>query len=179
MTRALLVCFAGIAAVAISSNALAARTEPAPSLYESLEKFHGHVCAGSLFGARLGHAAKEALAAAGGEGKIIAAYYDLSCPVDGIQVAAGTTYGNGVLVVHDRNEHRLTLTSQGNKRQVEARLTKKAEELGVRSRELRKKASSLPEGSPERKRIEREAEEILTWFRTAPTDDVVVLGTGK
>lgn len=108
-----------------------------------------------------------------------AVYYDLSCPVDGIQVAAGTTYGNGALAVTDRNEHRLVLTAERGKRQVEARLTKKAEEIGIRSRELGKKARSLPERSPERKRLEQENEEILAWLRTAPTTEIVTIVPGK
>jgi formylmethanofuran dehydrogenase subunit E len=156
-----------------------AQASPAASsdtaIYDSLEKFHGHVCAGSIFGARLGLAAKEALKSAGGTGKFKARYYDLSCPVDGIQLAAGTTYGNAALAVEDRNEHRLILTADGNKRQVEARLTKKAEELGIRSRGLVKKARSLPEGSLERKRVEQEAEEIFAWLRTAPASEIATV----
>ena len=173
------ILFAGVTALIVSVKIATAApaTPPDPSTYLFLEKFHGHVCAGSLFGARLGLAAKEALRAAGGEGKLKARYYDLSCPVDGIQVGAGTTYGNAALVVEDRDEHRLILTADGNKRQVEARLTKKAEELGTRSRDLGKKARSLPEGSPERKRLEQEIEKIFTWLRTAPTSEVVTVVT--
>src|SRR5512136_1545214 len=54
-----------------------------------LERFHGHTCPGSLMGLRLGMAAKEALK---GSGKLRAKCFALSCPVDGIQVGAGTTY---------------------------------------------------------------------------------------
>ncbi|WP_298266853.1 FmdE family protein [Geobacter sp.] len=170
------VAFAGVMSLAVSwSSALAAGAQPASTLYSQLETFHGHVCAGSIFGARLGLAAKEALKEAGGTGKFTARYYDLSCPVDGIQVGAGTTYGNAALVVEDRDEHRLILTADGNKRQVEARLTKKAEELGLRSRDLGKKARALPEGSPERRRLEQEIEEIYGWLRTAPTAEVVTV----
>ncbi len=167
----------GCAVFLALSSAAAAETAgpPDPAIYSLLETFHGHVCAGSLFGARLGHAAKEALAAAGGEGKLKATYYDLSCPVDGIQVAAGTTYGNGALVVKDQNRHRLILSAEKNKRQVEARLTRKAEGLGNSTRELRKKAGSLPKDSPDRKRLEQEVNEILEWLRTAPTAEVVTI----
>ncbi|HZV81185.1 MAG TPA: formylmethanofuran dehydrogenase subunit E family protein, partial [Geobacteraceae bacterium] len=120
-----------------------------------------------------------ALRKAGGEGRLKARYYDLSCPLDGIQVGAGTTYGNASLVVEDRDEHRLVLTADGNKRQVEARLTSKAEDLGLRSRDLGKKVHSLPQGSPERKRLEQEIEEIFTWLRTAPTSEIVILIPGQ
>jgi formylmethanofuran dehydrogenase subunit E len=157
-----------------SSNALAAPDiKPTSALFSQLEAFHGHVCAGSIFGARIGLVAKEALKHAGGTGKFTARYYDLSCPVDGVQVAAGTTYGNSALTVDDRDEQRLVLTAEGNKRQVEARLTPKAEELGMKSRDLGKKAKRLPAGSPERVRIEQEIEEIYSWLKTAPDEEVV------
>ncbi|MHB8843341.1 MAG: formylmethanofuran dehydrogenase subunit E family protein [Nitrospirota bacterium] len=146
-----------------------------PALSEQLEKFHGHTCAGSLMGARLGLAAKAALKAAGGEGKLKARYYNLSCPVDGVQIAAGTTYGNRAIEVEDKGEQRLTLTAEKNGRQVEARLTKRAEEKGALSRELSKKARELLVGSPERQRLEAEVEAIFSWFRTAPDQAIVVI----
>ncbi len=168
------VAFAGVMALTVMSNrSYAGDGNPPPSLYSQLEAFHGHVCAGSIFGARLGLAAKEALKEAGGTGKFTARYYDLSCPVDGIQVAAGTTYGNKALTVQERDEHRLVLTASGNKRAVEARLTKKAEELGFKSRDLGKKAKALAIGSPDRLNLEREIEDIYTWLRSAPTGEVV------
>jgi len=174
------VAFAGFMSLVISYNhasAASAATSPAAALFSQLESFHGHICAGSLFGARIGFAAREALKAAGGTGRFTARYYDLSCPVDGIQVAAGTTYGNKALTAQDRDEHRLVLTAEGNKRAVEARLTKKAEELGIKSRDLGKSAKALPPNSPERVRLEQEIEEIYTWLRTAPTNEVVIVTT--
>lgn len=65
------------------------------------------------------------------------------------------------------------LTASGNKRAVEARLTKKAEELGLKSRDLGEKAKALPSGSPERVKLEREIEDIYGWLKTAPTGEVV------
>ena len=144
-----------------------------PAFFEHLEKFHGHTCAGSLMGARLGLAAKTALKAAGGEGKLKARYSDHSCPLDGIQVAAGTTYGNKAIEVVDQNEHRLLLTAEKNGRQVEARLTRGAEEKGKKFRELKGRATALPAGSSERQRLEKSVEDLLAWFRTAPDVEVV------
>lgn len=146
-----------------------------PGFTASLEKFHGHTCAGSLMGARLGLAARVALQAAGGEGKLRATYYDHSCPVDGVQVSAGTTYGNRAIEVVDRDEQRLLLTAEKNGRQAGARLTDMAEEKGNLSRELSKKARGLPVGSPERKQVEKEIEAIWAWFRAAPDADVVLV----
>ena len=172
------VAFAGVISLAVSCNsALGADSMAPPALYSQLEDFHGHVCAGSIFGARLGLAAKEALKAVGGTGKFTARYYDLSCPVDGIQVAAGTTYGNKALNVQDRDEHRLVLTAEGNKRSVEAQLTKKAEQIGLRSRDLGNKVKALPANAPGRVALEREVEEIYTWLRSAPVDEVVIVTT--
>jgi len=174
------VAFAGVMALSVVGNiSYAGDAIPTPALYSQLETFHGHVCAGSIFGARIGLAAKEALKEAGGTGKFTARYYDFSCPVDGVQVAAGTTYGNKALTVQERDEHRLVLTATGNKRAVEARLTKKAEELGLKSRDLGKKAKVLPTASPERVQIEQEIEEIYSWLKTAPVAEVVTVKTLK
>jgi formylmethanofuran dehydrogenase subunit E len=148
---------------------------PDASLFARLEAFHGHACAGSLFGARLGAAAREALVAAGGKGRFEAEYFDLSCPVDGVQVSAGTTLGNRAIRVTDRDEHRLVLTAAGNGRRVEARPTVEAERKGLLSRELGKKAKALPEGSEERRRLEREVEAIFAWLKEAPEGDVVTV----
>lgn len=171
------VAFAGVISLVISySTALAAsETKASPAVFTQLETFHGHVCAGSIFGARIGLAAKEALKKAGGKGKFTARYYDLSCPVDGIQMGAGTTYGNAALTVDDRDEHRLVLTAEGNKQQVEARLAMKAEELGLKSRDLGKNAKGLPAGSPERLRLEQEIADIFSWLKNAPDEEVVVV----
>lgn len=171
------VVFVSVMSMAVSSPMLlaASGTNPTASLFSQLETFHGHVCAGSIFGARIGAAAKDALKKAGGTGKFTARYYDLSCPVDGIQVGAGTTYGNAALAVEDRDEHRLVLTAEGNKRQVEARLTTKAEDLGLKSRDLGKKAEGLPSGSAERIRLEQEIDGIYSWLKTAPVEEVVTV----
>jgi formylmethanofuran dehydrogenase subunit E len=99
----------------------------------------------SLMGLRLGRAAKVALK---GSGKLKAKCFILSCPVDGIQVGAGTTYGNKALEVEDRNELYLVLTDVGSGRQVEARLTKKAEEMGKNYRDLSDKGQTSTPGSP-------------------------------
>lgn len=143
------------------------------AVFETLERFHGHACAGSLIGARLGLAAKTALKAAGGEGKLKAKYFASSCSIDGVQIAAGTTSGNKAIEVIDNNESRLLLSADKNGRQVEARLTRVAEEKGKKFRELRGKGNALPVGSPERQQVERAAEDILSWYRNAPDFAVV------
>ena len=163
----------GVMCVLPGNVAKAAVDRPSPETYALLETFHGHVCGGSLFGARMGHAAREALRAAGGEGTLHATVYDLSCPVDGIQVSAGTTYGNNALTVRDRDERRLVLEAEGNSKRVEVTLTPRAEKLALRSRELGKKARELPENSAERQAMEREIKEIFSWLRTAPSAEVV------
>lgn len=142
--------------------------------YEALERFHGHTCAGSLIGARLGLAAKAALKAAGGEGKLQAKYFDHSCPVDGVQFAAGTTYGNRALEVHERKEQRLLLTAEKNGKTVESALTKGAQENGIKYRELSTKLRRFASDSPQRKQLQKEVDSILHWFKTAPEEDVVL-----
>jgi formylmethanofuran dehydrogenase subunit E len=135
-----------------------------------LEKFHGHTCPGSLMGLRLGLAAKEALHA---EGKIEAKTFLLACSVDGIQVGAGTTYGNKALTVDDKKEMYLILTDTKSGREVEARLTNEAVEKGKGFRELSTKARSLKVGSQEQLAIKKEIDDILNWYRTEPDEKVV------
>lgn len=168
---------AAAALLALAGSAFSAEMKAAsgidPAFFENLERFHGHTCAGSLMGARLGLAAKAALKDGGGDGKLKARYSNHSCPVDGIQVAAGTTYGNKAIEVVEEKEHRLLLTAEKSGRQVEARLTEAAQEKGKQFRKLKGEASSRPAGSPERLRLESSVEEILSWFRTAPDAEVV------
>ena len=164
-------------AVVLSSDSvkLAGAADLDASLYASLDKLHGHTCAGSIIGARIGLAAKAVMKHAGGEGRLKSRYFDHSCAVDGIQVAAGTTYGNRDLEVEDRNEHRLLLSAETNHRQVEARLTKLAESKAKTSLDLKRRSRVLPSGSAERQRMEKEIEKILDWFRLAPEADVVTV----
>lgn len=144
-----------------------------PCLFDRLAKFHGHTCAGSLMGARLGLAAKLALQAAGGEGRLKSRYSNHSCPLDGIQLAAGTTFGNKAIEVVEEKGQRLILTAEKNGRQVEARLSARAEEKGKKYRDLKAKATALSAASPERQRLEKGIEDLLEWFRTAPDVEVV------
>lgn len=88
-------------------------------------------------------------------------------------MATGTTYGNKAIEVADEKEHRLLLTAEKNSRQVEARLTKVAEEKGRKYKDLKGKAAALPVGSPERQRLEKSVEEVLDWFRTVQDSEVV------
>jgi formylmethanofuran dehydrogenase subunit E len=169
-----------VAAILVSLLMIAINTPVAISapqdtgIYSFLEKFHGHTCAGSLMGFRLGLAAKEVLKA---KGKMKAKCFVLACPVDGIQVGAGTTYGNKALEVEDRNELYLILTDVENGRQVEARLTKKAEEMGNNFRDISGKGRAYSAGSLEKLQFEKERDAILDWLRTAPDSEVVSIRT--
>ncbi len=137
-----------------------------------LEKFHGHTCPGSLMGLSLGLAAKEALNA---PGRVEAKTFILACPVDGIQVATGATYGNRAITVEDRGKMILILTDTKTGKQVEASLTREAMERGEGFRELSGKSRDLKQGSPEQLAIKKEIDDILNWYRTAPDEKVVII----
>ena len=145
---------------------------PGPALYDSLEKFHGDACAGSVFGARLGFAAAEAM---GKHGKLKAQYFDLSCPVDGIQLSTGATYGNRGLEVLDQDDHRLVLTDTDSGKKVEARLTEQALEQGRRIREISAKLRSIDVESDEAVALKNDKESALDWLKTAPDSLVVTI----
>ena len=149
---------------------------PETEMCAFLERFHGHTCPGSLIGLRLGLAAKEALK---GHGKLKAKTFVHACPADGIQVATGTTYGNKTFTLEDRNELYLILTDVKRRKQVEARLTQDAIDMGKLFRALSKEAQSYPEGSPEQLVLKTKINSILDWFRTAPDAVVVTIRTLK
>jgi formylmethanofuran dehydrogenase subunit E len=165
-----------IATMVMVNTPTAISAPPEAEIYTFLERFHGHTCAGSLMGLRLGLAAKEALK---GKGKLKAKCFLLACPVDGIQVGAGTTYGNKALEVEDRKELYLILTDVESGRQVEARLTKEAMEMGKSFRDLSSKSRSHTPQSPEQLRLEKETKAVLDWFRAAPDSEVVTIRTLK
>ena len=156
--------------LALALGVSSAHAEPLDERFDLLESLHGDTCAGSLMGARLAMAAREVM---GFDSEFTAEYFDLSCPVDGIQVFAGTTLGNKRLTVDDRDEHRLILTDKNNGKKVETSLTAKALEMGKSYRTLSKKLRSLPDGSMPRNEVEQEIEILFDWFRTAPQEEVV------
>ena len=162
------------AAFFLFSTSPAISAPPDTETYNLLERFHGHTCAGSLMGLRLGLAAKEVL---NGGQKLHAKCSVLACPVDGIQVGAGTTYGNKALEVGNGKELYLILTDSQSGRQVEARLTEKAMEMGKRYRDLSSQKNAQASGSPEQVRLEKEVAAVLDWFRTAPDVEVVTIKT--
>jgi formylmethanofuran dehydrogenase subunit E len=161
-----------LSAILVINIPVASSTPPDAETTGFLEKFHGHVCPGSLMGLRLAIAAKEALKA---EGKIEAKTFLLACSVDGIQVGAGTTYGNRALTVEDKKDMSLILTDTKSGRQVEARLTEEAMEKGKGFRELSAKSRSFTEGSPEQVAAKKEIDDILNWYKTAPDEKVVII----
>ena len=127
-------------------------------------------------GLRLGLAAKEALNA---EGKITAKTFLHACPVDGIQVATGATYGNKAITVENKGEMRLILTDTKTGKLVEATLTQEAMERGNGFRELSSKSRTLKAGSSEQVAVKKEIDEILDWYRTAPDKEVVTIKSLK
>ncbi len=151
-----------------------ARAAEPELFYERLEEFHGHTCAGSLIGARLGFAARAALGTEVEAKNLRAEYFLLACPVDGVQMAAGTTLGNRGLVVHDQDKQRLVLSDIQTGRRVEANLTTKAVEQGQLYRELTRKARNSSAGSGDGILLE-EIEKILGWFRSAAGEEVVII----
>lgn len=148
-------------------------------VFQRAEQFHGDNCTGLLIGVRLGVAAKQALQDAGAKGKLKARYFNHACPVDGIQVVVGTTLGTKAIEVVDKKENRLILSDKTGTHQVEALLTKVAEEKSRRSLDLKKKMEKLPAESQKWRQIKAEADKLQEWFRNAPDGEVVVVRGGR
>lgn len=68
---------------------------------------HGHYCAMSTLGGRLGGAAVQALGE--GAGELTATYCIDTCAADGIAVATGCLQEDGRLIVRNEGRHRLEL----------------------------------------------------------------------
>jgi formylmethanofuran dehydrogenase subunit E len=169
MNRSILIIFT---AILLIYTPMAFSSPPDAKMCAFMGKFHGHTCPGSLMGLRLGLAAKEALNA---QGRIEAKTFIHACPVDGIQVATGATYGNRAITVEDGNKMVLILTDTKTGKQVEDTLTQEAMERGKGFRELSSKSRSLKAGSLEQLAVKKEIDDILNWYRTAPDEKVVVI----
>lgn len=161
-----------LSAVLLINMPMAYSAPPDAEICAFLERFHGHTCPGSLMGLRLALAAKEALKA---EGRMTAKTFPHACPVDGIQVGAGTTYGNKAITIEDGTGMYLVLTDTKTGRQVEARLTEEAMGKGKGFRELSSKSRTMKAGSSEQLEIKKEVDDILDWYRTAPDEKVVTI----
>ncbi|MBT1070682.1 FmdE family protein [Pelotalea chapellei] len=156
-------------------HALAADDCPDQDVYQRAEQFHGHTCTGLIIGIRIGIAAKEALRAAGVSGSLKAQYYSKSCPVDGLQIAIGTTYSSKSIEVIDHQENRLILSDITGRHRVEAKLTEFADQQRLLSISLKKKIDKLQDDVEGKDRLEQGMDDINSWFRTAPDAEVVEL----
>ncbi len=126
----------------------------------------------SILGARLGLVAHGLLSLPPGA-RLRARYEHRTCALDGIQVTTGCTLGNGNIEVADGGRHRLLLAAEAGRPRALVELTPWALEQGRTYAGLRKEAERLPEGSPERARIEERMERLLAVLETAPDERVV------
>ncbi|MDT8441776.1 MAG: FmdE family protein [Desulfuromonadales bacterium] len=127
------------------------------ALFQRIRERHGHYCAMSTLGGRLGLAA---LAALGEDGGSLTATYGIdTCAADGIAVATGCLPEQGRLTVHDRGRHRLELRGRGGG--VAAELT----------------AAALARAALCRQRLAagEDAAEVLAGVRNAPDAELLVL----
>jgi len=152
-------------------------TPSEPDFFEALALLHGHRCPMSIFGARLGLAARAALSAAPGQ-RLAARYLHQTCALDGIQLATRCTLGNGNLRVDPRGEHRLLLWVEGGAVGVEARLTAAALEQGRSYGSLRDRAAALPDGAPARRELEETMAQLLRSLEAAPEAELVAVHAG-
>jgi formylmethanofuran dehydrogenase subunit E len=127
-------------------------------LFSRIRARHGHYCAMSTLGGRLGLAA---LAALGSEVSAFTATYRIdTCAADGIAMATGCLQEEGRLVIHNEGRHRLELRTAGGGG-VAAELT----------------ARALAEAAACRRRLDagEAAEVVLATVRTAPDAELIAL----
>ena len=127
-------------------------------LFLRIRTRHGHYCAMSTLGGRLGEAALAALGA--GSGDLTATYLIETCATDGIAVATGCRAEDGRLLVRNQGRHRLELRG-GAGRGVAAELT----------------AAALQLAAVCRVRLDRgeDPDVVLMTLRTCPAEELVVV----
>lgn len=137
-------------------------TTPSDNFYDLLARLHGHRCPMSIMGARLGLAAAAAVGRHGKDGDVTALFMHRNCALDGIQLALGTTLGNGNIKVDPQGLPLLEATNADTKKRVRVTLTERALALGKRYGELRRAGTG-----------DAERQEILLTLQLAPDADVV------
>ncbi|MHB8707945.1 MAG: FmdE family protein [Desulfuromonadales bacterium] len=131
----------------------------AADLFLRIRARHGHYCAMSTLGGRLGAAALAALDMAAGE---LSAHYHIdTCAADGIAVATGCLPEEERLTVLPAGLHRLELRDAVGGRGVRAELTATALARAADCRRL------LDAGG--------DADEVLAVLRVGPADELMVL----
>src|SRR5512137_503531 len=120
-------------------------------LFLRIRARHGHYCAMSTLGGRLGMAALQALGEAAGE--LTACYHIDTCAADGIAVATGCLPEDGRLTMRPDGRHRLELRNAAG-REVRIELTPTALERAAACRKL------LDDGG--------DADEVLAALRSGP-----------
>ena len=127
-------------------------------LFLRIRARHGHYCAMSTLGGRLGVAALQALG--DNPGALTATYFIDTCAADGIAVATGCTQEEGRLTVANEGRHRLELRDAGS-RGVAAELT----------------AAALERAAACRKRLDvgEDADVVLAALRLNPVEELIVV----
>lgn len=128
------------------------------NLFLGIRARHGHYCAMSTLGGRLGVAALAVLG--DNPGALTAIYFIDTCAADGIAVATGCLREEGRLTVANEGRHRLELRNEGG-RGVAAELT----------------AAALERAAACRKRLDvgEDADVVLAALRLDPVEELIVV----
>ena len=105
--------------------------------YEDIVGFHGHSCAGTALGYKVGEIVAERFGRSEDE-EIVAVVENDSCSIDAIQFMTGCTFGKGNLIFRDYGKHVYTFfnrkTGNGIRISLKKPMDQLMEELGVTDR---------------------------------------------
>ena len=105
--------------------------------YSDIVRFHGHSCAGTAIGYKVGEIVVEVFGRSEDE-EIVAIVENDSCSVDAVQFMTGCTFGKGNLIFKDHGKHVYTFidrrTGEGVRISFKKSLEEFMDELGVKDR---------------------------------------------
>lgn len=96
--------------------------------YVDIVKFHGHSCAGTALGYKVGELVSERFGRSGDE-EIVAIVENDSCSIDAVQCMTGCTFGKGNLIFRDHGKHVYTFLNRDTGEGIRIALKKTIDQL--------------------------------------------------
>ncbi|ADL59304.1 MULTISPECIES: FmdE family protein [Methanothermobacter] len=96
--------------------------------YSDIVKFHGHSCAGTALGYKVGKIVADRFGRSEDE-EIVAVVENDSCSIDSIQFMTGCTFGKGNLIFRDHGKHVYTFLNRKTGEGIRISLKKTIDEL--------------------------------------------------
>ncbi|RQD80111.1 MAG: formylmethanofuran dehydrogenase [Methanocalculus sp. MSAO_Arc2] len=150
--------------------------EDGKALFEALIQFHGHLCGGLAFAARVCEKAAKELGAQGNDGNDLRAVIETTdaCGIDAVQVFAGCTPGKGNLTILDYGKHAYTFINRRNGEAIRILRHRDfdLEKIDPVVAKLRKAIFSGEATEEERKIFDQRMEKVADFILSMPEEEL-------